>query len=893
MTLVVGSRLGPYEIVASIGAGGMGEVFRARDTKLQRDVAIKVLPAAFAQDRERVSRFRREAQVLASLNHPNIAAIYDLEEQDGTVGLVLELVPGDDLAQRLKHGALPVEEAVAAARQIAEGLEAAHEKGILHRDLKPANVKLSDDGVVKILDFGLAKALDPTASAGSSDAAALHNSPTMSFQATEAGFILGTAAYMSPEQARGKPLDRRSDIWSFGVVLFEMLTGRRLFTGETSTDIIAAVLTRDPDWSTLPETTPPRLRELLKKCLERNPKQRLHDIGDARLELDEKSGFNVWSDTRLPRPAASWRPWFAGALIGAVIVTAIGGVASMGRRSSGDAGTVRLSVVAPPNTALFPDPAGVVISPDGRMIAFVVGDAQRSDSEIWVRSLDSTVARKLEGTEGGNLPFWSPDSRRIGFATSTKLKVVPATGGRAETIGDTPNARGASWNASDVIVFAPSWSGPLMRVAATGGVPSPVTTLDAKRKQWGHRFPYFLPDGDHFLYAALPGRDGQFDIFVGSLSGGDPTFVAAMEGAPVYAEPGYLLTTRQGRLVAQRFDTRSLKITGEPIALADEPTSILDPAFSYTAGPSTSVSRAGTLAYFSTPSTNTRAVWMDAAGRTTGDLGLPAGHYDSVTISPDGLQAVFVRSTSPSESSLWLSDLGRGGASPLTSGRGRNDLPVWSPDGSRIIFTADREGSQEIYIKTVGEATVEAPLYRNGQPFKNVTSWSPDGKWLALTQLDPDSQQNVWLLSASGQAEPTPVVRGQGRDNGGSFSPDGRWLSHLTDDVGRFELYLQAIPPPGRRLQISQNGAFAHWWMPNGKGMFFADNGFKGLFRVDLDLGPVPRAGVPRQIANLPADILWLDAMPNREKFIALVPERAGPGSITVVQNWRAALAGS
>ena len=892
MSMAAGSRLGPYEISGAIGAGGMGEVFRARDTKLNRDVAIKVLPAAFAQDHERVARFKREAQVLASLNHPNIAAIYGLEESAGAVALILELVEGDDLSQRLRGGPIPMDEAVAIVRQIAEGLEAAHEKGILHRDLKPANIKVTPSGVVKILDFGLAKALDATASANSGDAASLHNSPTASFHATEAGIILGTAAYMSPEQARGKPLDRRSDIWSFGVVLFEMLTGRRLFTGETSSDILAAVLTRDPDWTSLPAATPPRLRELLRKCLERNPKQRLHDIGDARLELDEKSGFHLRSEPKLEPARARRRAWLSGVAIGAIFTTLIAGLAATMARPAADATTVRLSILAPPSTSIFPDPTGVAISPDGTMVAFVVGDAQRSDSQIWVRSLDTMSSRRLEEADGGNLPFWSPDSERIGFFTAAKLKVVPAGGGRAEIICDTPNGRGGTWSPSDVIVFAPTWAGPLMRVAATGGVPAPVTKLDESRKQWGHRFPTFLPDGDHFLYAALPGRDGRFDIFVGSLAGDAPVFVGSMEGAPVYAAPGFLLAARQGRLAAQAFDARSFKTASEPVALADEPTSILDPAFSYTAGTSTSVAKDGTLAYFSTPSTNTRAVWMDAVGRIGGDLNLPPGHYDTVTISPDGSQAVFVRSTSPSESSVWLSDLGRGGASPLSSGRGRNDVPVWSPDGSRVVFVADREGAQEVYVKNVGDATPETPLFRNGKPFKNVTAWSPDGKWLALTQLDPDSQQNIWLLAATGQGELIPVVRGQGRDNGGTFSPDGKWLSHSSDDVGRFEVYIQAVPPPGRRLQVSQGGALFHWWATNRKGMLLVDDRWRGLWRVDLDLGPNPRASTARQIANLPPGITWMDAMPDRQKFIAIVPERAGPGSIALVQNWRATLGG-
>jgi len=896
MPLTPGSKLGPYEILAPVGAGGMGEVFRARDTKLGRDVAIKVLPAAFAQDEERVARFKREAQILASLNHPNIAAIHGLEEgpsASGTgphvVALALEFVEGDDLSQRLKGGAIPLDEALVIAKQIAEALEEAHERGIVHRDLKPANVKVTPDGKVKVLDFGLAKAME--ADAGTTSGSDLAHSPTMTRHATEAGIILGTAAYMSPEQARGKRIDKRSDIWSFGVVLYEMLTGRRLFTGETSSDILAAVLTRDPDWGTLPPQTPARIRELLRRCLERNPKQRLHDIADARLELDAPFAASLSGAIAAPAPRRS-RGLAMGIAGVAFAAAVVGSGIWQGQRSGVSAPLTRLAIVAPPGTSLFPDPTGVAISPDGAMVAFVVGDATRSDSQIWVRALDSMTARRLEGTDGGNLPFWSPDSRRIGFFTGAKLKVVAASGGRPEILCDASNGRGATWSPSNVIVFAPNWSGPLMRIPGGGGTAAPVTTLDAARKEYGHRFPTFLPDGEHFLYATLPGHDGKFDVFVGSLSGGAPTLVGAMEGAPVYASPGFLIYMRQGRLEAQPFDARSLRLTGEAVVLNDEPSSILDPAFSFTAGTSASVSPAGTLTYFTTPSTNTQAVWVDGAGRITGSISLPAGHYDTVTISPDGSRAIFVRSNSPSESSLWMVDLARGGASPLSSsGRGRSDVPVWSPDGTRVAFSSDREGAQEIYVKNILDASPEVALYKNGKPFKNVTSWSRDGKWLALTQLDPESQQNIWLLPASGQGDLISLVHGAGRDNSGPFSPDSRWLAHASDDSGHFEIYIQSVQGPSRRLQVSQGGATLPFWMPDGRSMLFTDDKLRSLWRVDLDLGPNPKVGAPRLLVNLPPDLMWMDAMPGGQKFIAIIPEHAGPGSIAVVQNWRAALA--
>ncbi len=890
--LETGARLGPYEIVAPIGAGGMGEVLRARDTKLGREVAIKVLPAAFAQDAERVARFHREAQILAALHHSNIASIFGLEESasEGTLALVMELVDGEDLAQRLKRGAIPVDEAIAIAKQIAEALEEAHEKGIVHRDLKPANVKLTAEGKVKVLDFGLAKAFaaDPMASSGAHD---LSQSPTLATAAgTQAGVILGTAAYMSPEQARGKAVGKRADIWAFGVVLFEMLSGRRLFQGETVSDTLAAVLKTDPDWALLPADTPRSIHRLLRRCLERDPGRRLHDIGDARLDLEDGAEPPVVAASA-GAPAPSRLAWLAPAVAGALMAALAAGLLWQVARPESSAPLTRLSILAPAGTVLFPDSNGVAISPDGTMVAFTVGGLTRSESQLWVRSLDTMSARRLEGADGASLPFWSPDSRRLGFFADLRLKIIAVAGGRAETLAEAPNARGAVWTPSNTIVFAPNWGGPLFRVPASGGTPEPVTKLDAARGEYGHRFPTLLPDGERFLYAALPGKNGKFEIFAGSLRDDSRTRVATMEGAPVHAAPGFLLFARQGLLTALPFDARSLQVTGEPVTLEDEPRSILDPASSFTAGRAVSASQTGALAYFTAPAMNTNAGWMDQAGRITGTLDLPPAHYETVTISPDGTRAVLVRSTSPSESSLWLVDLARGSAAPLSSGQGRNDGPVWSPDGTRVAFSSDRDGPQEIYVKTIGDATPEVVLFRNGQPFKNVNAWSPDGRWLFLSQLDEATQQDILMLPASGQGELVPVVRGPVRDRPGPLSPDGRWLAFNADDTGRFELYLQSLPPPGRRLQVSQGGGTRSWWTADGRSLFYVDDLGRSLWQVDLRPGAVLGIGTPRHIANLPPDVTWLDAMPDRKRFIAIVPEKAGPGSVTVVQNWRATLA--
>ncbi len=787
MSLSPGNRLGAYQILDKLGEGGMGEVYRARDTRLNRDVALKVLPELFAGDPDRLSRFTREAQVLASLNHTNIAAIYGIE---GTA-LVMELVDGEDLSAIIARGPMPLAEALPTAKQIADALETAHEVGIIHRDLKPANIKVRADGTVKVLDFGLAKAMG---SDGSGHDAM--KSPTFTAHATQLGMIIGTAAYMAPEQARGKAVDRRADIWAFGVVLYEMLTGCRAFDGEDVSSILASVLKEEPKWQALPAGMPPSLTRLLRRCLEKDPKRRLSSIGDARLELDEQEPAAV-----APAPGggaqATRLSWLWSAVAGLAIIAAMTVAVWPSAPVATAAGVARLSILPPSGEQVYPESSGVAVSPDGSMVAFIVGTVSRSETELWVRSVGAMTARRFDGAEGAQLPFWSPDSRRIGFFTNSKLKVVSAAGGRPETLCDAPGARGAVWSRGNVIVFAPDAGGPLYRIPASGGTPTPVTTLDPARKEFGHRFPALLPDGEHFLYAALPGKNGRFEIFVGSLNDNSRTGIGSFEAAPVYAQPGWLLYARQGVLAAVPFDARAMKVTGDPITLDDEPSSILDPAYSFTAGRSVSVSDVGSLAYYSAPSVNTVATWYDANGAPTGTLGVPRGHYESISISPDGSRGIMVRSSSPSESSLWLVDLARGSASPFSSGRGRNDTPVWSPDGARVVWASDRDGPQDFFVKNVNDAAPEQLLFRSDVPFKNPVAWSRDGNWIVMTQLDPDTSQNVWLVDASGAKAPSILVREPARDNGGPISPDERWMAFTSDVSGRFELYVQAFPVPG------------------------------------------------------------------------------------------------
>jgi Tol biopolymer transport system component len=875
----------------------MGEVYRARDTRLQRDVAIKVLPELFAADPDRLARFEREAQTLAALNHPNIAHIHGVI--DSPAALVMELVEGDDLAQRIARGAIPLDELTPIARQIADALEAAHEQGIVHRDLKPANIKVRPDGTVKVLDFGLAKAMEPAAA---SSPPPLANSPTFTAPphlrqgydaGTQMGLVVGTAAYMAPEQARGKTVDRRADIWAFGCVLFEMLTGRHAFEGEEISDVLASVLKAEPMWAAIPAETPASLRRLLRRCLEKDPRKRLSSIGDARLELDEPDAPRS-SATAAVTPATPVRRRATAFLWPAIACAAVAAavVLALERPREPEAAPLRrFSLLPPPAATLYPDSTGVAISPDGSMVAFIVGDTVGSDTQLWVRSLDSLVARRLEDADGARLPFWSPDSRRIGFSAGQKLKAIPASGGRAQAIADINAGRGATWNAANVIVYAADVTGPLYRVDADGGTPAPVTTIPSEGGVQGHRFPSFLPDGDHFLYAAVPAHNGRFAIFVGSLSGGPPVTIGAMDTAPVYAEPGYLLYGRQGALIAQPFDATSLKLAGDPITLDDEPAAILDPRSAFTAGRAVSVSSNGTLAYYSEASRKTEAAWYDMSGRRQGTLPLPAGHYHKLKISPDGTRAVIVRSASPSEASLWvINDLTNGGVTQLSRGPGVNETPVWSPDSTRIVFSSDRDGASDFYIKVVGDAAPEQPFYRSPAIFKGPTAWSSDGTSIIFTQLDRGQGQNIYRLDANGSGTVQPIVNGPAREAVGVLSPDAHWIAFASDETGPFQLYVQPYPGPGPRVQISREGGGDVWWSPDGRQVLWATADLRALWRVDVTPGSKLTAGAPVRIATLPPGILSVDLTPDRQRLLALAPDTAASGSMTVVQHWRAAL---
>ncbi len=893
MALNPGTRLGVYEVAAKIGEGGMGEVYQARDTKLDRDVALKVLPAAFTADPDRLARFEREAKVLASLNHPNIASIYGLEESGQTRALVLELVEGPTLAERITGSGdpsgspirgsedprLPVEEALTIARQIAEALEAAHEQGIIHRDLKPANIKVREDGTVKVLDFGLAKALDSTAASGTTDP--LH-SPTLTAAATQMGVILGTAAYMSPEQAKGKTVDKRADVWAFGAVLFEMLTGARAFVGDDVSDTLAAVLRAEPSWDRLPNDLPPALATYLRRCLHKDPGQRVRDIGDVRLALD--GAFD------LSHPAAPTEPgvlpdasgktgqriWMAMTTIMAVVVLAALSVAVSSLTRTPIAPTTRFSVLTEGTGSV----GSLALSPDGTQLAFVTGPR----GQLWVRSIDTLEPRTVPGAMDAGFPFWSPDGRSIGFFTLSELKTVDLTGGPPQTVAQVPIGVGGTWGEDNVILFGQFGRG-LSRIPAAGGEPTPVTTLDEVGGV-SHAWPQFLPDGDHFLFVTTSLDPQEAGIRIGSLETGNVSSPIVQTGFMArFAAPGYLLFDRGGALMAQRFDTDQLELTGDPVRVVDGVLS--DPTLG-SLGVSTS--DRGGLAYVpAAGSTLTQLRWLDRSGNELGTVGAP-GDYQNPVLSPDERRVAVQR-----DGDIWLLDLERGTDQRFTFDPADDQWPVWSPDGDRILFASARETRPfDLYLKgTAG--TDPAQLLLETDELKVPFGWSTDGEQVSFTTLDAD--YDLWLLPMSGDRQPTSFLSTPFQDASGVISPDGHWMAYWSDESVEFRVYVRTVPPSGGQWQISTAAGFAPRWSADGRELYWTTENNQ-LMAVDIDVtGDAPIViGTPQQLfeapfRQTPIQRNVFDVSADGERFLVnTLVEGALSAPITWVHNWPAEL---
>jgi eukaryotic-like serine/threonine-protein kinase len=823
MPLTAGAHIGPYEILAAIGAGGMGEVYRARDTKLNRDVALKVLPEAFTADSDRLARFKREAQVLASLNHPNVAHIYGLEDAGPASALVMELVDGPTLAELIqRRRGLPLDEVLPIARQIAEALETAHERGIVHRDLKPANVKVRDDGTVKVLDFGLAKALSPENAALSVDAM---NSPTLTAQATELGIILGTAAYMAPEQAKGKHVDRRADIWAFGVVLYEMLTGQRGYEAEDVSDTLAAVLTRDVDWKALPPDVPPRLLALLRDCLVRDPKQRLRDIGDARRVLDQIIAG-------VPEPAAviasaqsQTRPSGARALPWGVAAVALAGAAALAfvhfRETPPTQQRIRFQLRAPEKSSI----SAFALSPDGRYLAFATGDPFTgrfgATSKLWLRPIDSLGARAVPGTEAtAVLPdqfFWSPDSEFIGFVTQDgKLKKVSVNGGPPQTLsGVTPITRGA-WGRDGTILLVRGPGLPIQRVSDVGGALVDVT----KKIDGQSRFqPQFLPDGRHFLYYVTGVSAEANGIYVASLEDDAQTrrllpdsTVARYVPSGVPGRSGYLLFVRETTLMAQPFDADTVILKGQMFPVAESVGRF-------------SVSQNGALAYMAgSPMFRQELLWVDRSGRQLG-VAAAAAQYRSVRLSPDEKSIAFDRNEEGT-SDVWALDLARGVPSRITFDPMTDRLPIWSPDGRRILWSSNRSGNVDLYIKAANGTGHDEKLITVGTTYASATDWSRDGNFVLYQPSAEKTGQDLWIApqstGAAGEPQkPFPYLASTFNEGYGAFSPDGHWIAYESDESGRPEVYVQGFPLTNQKVRISTSGGTDAAWSKNGGELFY------------------------------------------------------------------------
>jgi Tol biopolymer transport system component len=917
VALTLGARLGPYEIIAQIGVGGMGEVYRATDTNLGRDVALKVLPETFAQDPERLARFEREAKTLASLNHSNIAIIHGFEKAPGLRGLVMELVEGPTLADRLAQGAersghaLPIDETLAIAKQIAEALEAAHEQNIIHRDLKPSNIKLRPDGTVKVLDFGLAKAMEPTGMMASGPS----QSPTITTPAmTQAGVILGTAAYMSPEQARGKVVDKRADIWAFGCVLYEMLTGRRVFEGDEVSDTLAAVLTKDPDWGALPADTPTAVRRLLRRCLARDRRARLPDIGSARLDIDEARA-EPFLPTVDPGPVESngararrFVTWAAGTAAVAALA-AFGVWTAMPAQPAGLPIARVLIGVGPAERLLSglpldtssgqgrPSRTAIAFSPDGRSLVFSAEGEGRV--QLYLRRLDQLEATAISGTEGASNPFFSPDGRLLGFHADGALKKVPLHGGPVVELCKVDLVYGVSWGRSNQIVFAQQ-NGGLWRVSAAGGTPTAVTKLDGDSGEVSHRLPQFLPDGDTVLSTVTRSGFPSWDdtlVVAQSLATGERRVLIEGGADARFVPTGHLVFLRRGTLMAVPFDARRLQVSGAPVGLIADvmQAANIQPLQIDTGAGQFAVSDSGSLVYATGgvyAQDRWSLVWVDRTGRSEA-LRVAPGSYLAPRLSPDGRRVAFNSSTGDWD--IWTYDVQRGIAARVPM-EGEQSGVLWTPDGSRLIFSSAVKGRRALFsIDPDGSGSAE-PLTATDL-FEGVlagpNAWSSDGTSLVVVY-----NRDIWVLSRDGKAERRRLVTTPGAISAqADFSPDDRWLAYSTFPVR--QVYVQPYPALDRRVQVSTDNGSAPAWRQDGRELYYAEDASAGgplrirVMAVPITTTPTFSAGTPRVLFEGPFRIdgpfRGYDVTPDGQRFLMVreVPQqRARVSQMVLVQNW-------
>ena len=870
MALPVGHRLGPYELISALGAGGMGEVYRARDTRLRRDVALKILPAHVSRDTGRLARLEREARVLATLNHPHIAAIYGLEDANGTRALVLELVEGPTLAERLRGGAISIREALTMACQIAEALDAAHEKGIVHRDLKPDNIKMTSDGTVKVLDFGIAKVQLPES--GVAEAA------TVTDVGTESGAVLGTVAYMSPEQARGQAVDKRTDIWAFGCVLYEMLTARPAFAGQKKSDTFARVLEREADWSRLPASTPAVIRRLLGRCLEKDAKRRLRDIGDARIDLEGALAPGVDQPPVVEREAERRRRW-RWAVTSAILVatTAVGLWTWMNHRSGGDTrlAVTRLTVTLPPDQELDirSQAMPLAISPDGRRLAYVADSAGRR--QLFLRDLDAFEARLIAGTEGAQYPFFSPDGRALAFFADGKLKRVSLEGGSPVTVCDAPViGRGGAWSADGTIVFDPGLSG-LMQVSAAGGRPERLTSRDPQIDASNLEWPQFLP-GDRALLATV-GRDAASTLAVLSLDEG--TWRQLGQGfQPQYIPSGHVLfhspLVREGELHIVPFDLTRLVTAGAPVA-------VLDGVFrSNNAGGAYFAAAPGGTLVFARGGHARRLVRVDRNGRRAPLLDERRG-FRLPRLSPDGRHLAVTIDPRPSQ--IWIYDLARRSGFPLTTAD-HNLNPVWTPNGRRVAWGGGPPRGRDILWRAADGSSAPERLLAGP---RSLFSWSTDGRSFIFSEAHPTNQEDIWMMPSGG--DPKPLLATPAMESAARLSPDDRWLAYMSDESGRAEVYVRPFPnvDDGKWL-ISSGGGGNPVWSPTGRELFYI-NGTALMSAAIEAKGATLQVSAPELLFSGPIQTgsPQFDVFPDGASFVMVEADPdARPTQIHVVLNW-------
>jgi predicted Ser/Thr protein kinase/dipeptidyl aminopeptidase/acylaminoacyl peptidase len=865
MSLSPGFRLGAYETLAKLGEGGMGEVYRARDIRLKRDVAIKVLPEDFARDPDRRARFEREAELLATLNHPNIASIYGFEETASTAGIVMELVEGPTLSDRIARGTIPIDEALSIGKQIADALEAAHDKGIVHRDLKPANVKITPGGHVKVLDFGLAKAME---SAGAAPDTALSMSPTMVSPATQAGIILGTAQYMSPEQARGREVDQRADIWAFGCVLFEMVSGRPPFeSGDTVSDAIAAILAGEPRWHALPGNTPATVRRLLRRCLQKDVNRRLRHVADARLELEdaavEPSPAAGTAQVRSSRRAGvSWA-------IAAVAV----GIASFavwsgrGRLEGASPPVTRLELALPPDLELYASARTVALSPDGSRIAFI--GVLSGARQIYLRRLDRFEAAPLRGTDGVSACFFSADGNAIGFVTSSGLlKTVSLTDGVVATVAEEASfLSGAAWDGNEAIVFARGST--LWRVPRGGGGPKALTSLDASRHESKHAWPIMLPGGRTMLFGVASNDRWRIDSF--DLTSGARATVVDSGTLPLYTTAGQLAFFRDGQLLMVPFDAATRKVTGPAVSFLDSlpvlPSGV----------PPVDISLSGTIVYSPTTAVS-RLVWVSRHGEEQ-LLNDERRNYTNPRISPDGHRVIV------QAGDLWLQDLARATFSRLTNGEIlTNGFPIWLPDG-RVMYRSPAGLRVQGTSGPGGTAQVIAGTTDLDYP--GVVAG--DGDSLILLRSTEASSFNILGLSLRNPSKVWTILQTPAYENGARISPDGRWLSYVSNESGRNEIYLMPYPGPGERVQVSTQGGTQAIWNPDGREIFYRID--DKMMAVDVSTTPSLKLGSPkllfeaRYAYGAGLTIANFDVSRDGQRFVMVKPE-SGASRLNVVLNW-------